>query len=89
MVLYPFFHTLQRYRYSPLHLFFTYVVPLFSVVCSFDGFVSTLRCRTPEELRELLRQPDLDVSEWEFTSGNRMMIWPFLHIYWFMGVRKQ
>ncbi|GIJ85952.1 hypothetical protein Asppvi_004823 [Aspergillus pseudoviridinutans] len=89
MVLYPFFHTLQRYRYSPLHLFFTYVVPLFSVVCSFDGFVSTLRCRTPEELRDLLRQPGLDVSGWEFTSGNRMMVWPFLHIYWFMGVRKQ
>ncbi|EAW12903.1 uncharacterized protein ACLA_013380 [Aspergillus clavatus NRRL 1] len=90
MLLYPFFHTLghRDYRFSPLHYLFTYLFPLFSVVCSFDGLVSTLRCRTPEELRDLLRQPDLDVSGWEFMAGNRMLAWPFLHIYWYMGVKK-
>lgn len=88
MVLFPFLHTITRHWTSPLHLCFTYLVPLLSFVVSFDGLVSTMRCRTPEEIRRLLDQPDLDLSGWEFNSGNRMVFWPFVNIYWYAGVKR-
>ncbi|THC94152.1 hypothetical protein EYZ11_006360 [Aspergillus tanneri] len=84
----PFIHTIFQYWNSPLHLFFTYFVPLHSFVMGFDGLVSTIRCRTPEEIDTLLRQPGLDLHGWEFRSGNRMMIMPFLHMYWYMGIKR-
>ncbi|KOC13628.1 hypothetical protein AFLA70_114g002930 [Aspergillus flavus AF70] len=89
MLLFPFWYTLCRYRHSPLHLFFTYVIPLLSLLISFDGLVSTMRCRTPEEIRALLDGPDLDLSDWEFRSGHRMLFEPFVHIYYYIGVRKE
>lgn len=89
MILFPFFHTITRYWTSPLHLYFTYLVPLLSFVVSFDGLVSTMRCRTPEEIRALLDQPGLDLNGWDFKSGNRMVFWPFVNIYWYAGVKKE
>lgn len=89
MLLFPFWYTLCRYRYSPLHLFFTYMIPLLSLLISFDGLVSTMRCRTPEEIRALLDGPDFDLSDWEFRSGHRMLFEPFVHIYYYIGVKKE
>ncbi|PLB47431.1 hypothetical protein P170DRAFT_240868 [Aspergillus steynii IBT 23096] len=88
MILFPFFHTITRYWKSPLHLYFTYLVPLLSFAVSFDGLISTMRCRTPEEIQTLLHQPDLDISGWEFKSGSRMVFWPFVNIYWYVGVKR-
>ncbi|KAF7590659.1 hypothetical protein BBP40_002550 [Aspergillus hancockii] len=88
MILFPFWHTLCRHRKSPLHLFFTYVIPVLSFVVAFDGWVSTMRCRTPQEIGDLLDQDDVELSDWEFKSGCRMLFEPFVHVYYYMGVKK-
>ena len=55
-----------------------------------DGYVSCIRGRTPEELDDLLRrQPDLDLSEWKFTSGENMVLPPFGIMYWYIGVKQK
>ncbi|KAE8387420.1 hypothetical protein BDV23DRAFT_128085 [Aspergillus alliaceus] len=88
MLLFPFWYTLCRYKSSPLHLFFTYVIPLLSILIAFDGSVSTARCRTSEEIQTLLRREDLSLSDWEFRSGHRILFKPFVHVYYFIGVRN-
>lgn len=75
--------------WSPFHLVFTYLIPLFPLYYIFDGVVSCIRGRTPEETSALLRrQPDLDLSEWELTSGEEMFLPPFGALFWYSGVKK-
>ena len=50
IVLTPFYF----YR-SPLHLIFQYLCPIIPFVVCFDGYVSSLRTRTPEEVMDLLQ----------------------------------
>lgn len=89
MFLFPFWYTLCRYWNSPRHMFFTYGIPLLSLLMSFDCLVSIMRCRTPEEIRALLDRQDLDLSGWEFKSGHRMVFAPFVYVYYYVGVRKE
>lgn len=89
MFLFPYWHTIARYRNSPLHLFFTYVIPLLPFLTAFDGLVSTIRCRTGEEIQDLLHQKDLDLSGWTCKSGNIMLYAPVVHMYYFIAVRKE
>ncbi|KAJ5769453.1 hypothetical protein N7520_004012 [Penicillium odoratum] len=89
MLLFPLWYTIARYRNSPLHLFFTYVIPLLPLLLAFDGLVSTMRCRTGEEIEGLLRQEDLDLTGWTLKSGNRILYKPFVHVYYFIGVKNE
>ena len=50
MLLTPFF-----FYDSPLHLVFTYLCPIVPFVIVFDGYVSSIRTRTPKEVMDLLR----------------------------------
>ncbi|KAJ5930101.1 hypothetical protein N7466_005594 [Penicillium verhagenii] len=89
MFLFPFWFTIAKYRNSPLHLFFTYVIPLLPLIVTFDGWVSTLRCRTGQEIQDLVCKQDLDLSGWTLKSGNRMLYEPFVHVYYYIAVKDQ
>ncbi|MCJ1251586.1 hypothetical protein MMC30_008821 [Trapelia coarctata] len=90
IVLSPFLTTFLWFRYSPLHLFFTYLIPIVPLFFAVDGYVSCIRGRTPEELGNLLQsQSDLDLSGWKFKSGEKMVLPPFGKMYWYMGVKEK
>ncbi len=57
----------------------------------FDGFMSAIRTRTPEEVEHLLQTcgTDLDVQEWEVRSGKVLFLWPFGYLHWIVGLKKQ
>ena len=79
-----------EYRWSPFHLIFTYLIPLFPFYYIFDGVVSCIRGRTPAETFGLLRrQRDLDLSEWELRSGEDVVLPPFGTLFWYSGVKKR
>ncbi|GLB02706.1 hypothetical protein AtubIFM57258_006169 [Aspergillus tubingensis] len=82
-------YTLLRFWRSPLHLIFTFVVPLAPLLMVFDGFVSIMRCRTSAELRDLVRRTDAPgLENWEFRSGKSPVMYPTTNVHWFMGVKK-
>ena len=82
IVLSPLLTTLIWFRYSPLHLFFTYLIPLVPMYFTMDGHVSCICGRTPEELSNLLnRQSDLNFREWTSMSGEKMVLPPFGMMY--------
>ncbi|THC91291.1 hypothetical protein EYZ11_009241 [Aspergillus tanneri] len=75
IVLSPFLTSLTWFRHSPLHLFFTYVIPLVQMFFAVDGYVSCIWGRTEEELTQLIRsQSDLALGGWEFTSGEDIVL---------------
>lgn len=77
------------FRNSPIHLFFTYIIPLVPLMFAIDGYVSCIRGRTNQELDGLLRkQKDLNLDGWEFKSGETNVLPPFGVMYWYVGVRK-
>lgn len=71
-------------------MFFTYIFPLVQLFFAVDGYVSCIRGRTPEEVTALIRQQkDLDISDWDFSSGEDMVLPPFGKMYWYIGTRKE
>ncbi|GJP98473.1 hypothetical protein CBS63078_3493 [Aspergillus niger] len=89
LFLIPFQYTMLRFRQSPLHLFFTYLLPFFPLLMLFDGWVSMMRCRTPDELHDLVRRSNAaDMKNWEFRSGKSAVMYPVAYVHWFMGVKK-
>lgn len=78
-----------EYRTSPFHLLFTYLIPLFPFYYIFDGVVSCIRGRTPEETSSLLhRQKGLDLKDWDLMSGEEMVLPPLGTLFWYAGVKK-
>ncbi|KAH7157674.1 hypothetical protein B0J13DRAFT_176029 [Dactylonectria estremocensis] len=67
---------------SPATLIFTYLIPILPFVLVFDGFISSLRTRTPEEVEMLLRSCGADTSRWEMTSGSERHLWPCGYLNW-------
>jgi hypothetical protein len=53
-----------------------------------DAFVSACRARTPREIARLVERTGLDVSEWEFRSGECACIPGVFFTYWFLGIKK-
>lgn len=89
VILSVFVTTLYDFYWSPIHLIFTYLIPLAPIFYAVDGYVSCTRGRTAEETWALLhRQPDLDLSEWELRSGEQTALMPFGKLYWYLGVKK-
>ena len=70
-----------RWR-SPASLLFSWLIPILPFVLVFDGYVSSLRTRTPEEVETLLRGCGADTSEWEIQSGKEMHWWPCGYLHW-------
>ena len=96
IILSPFFTTIWDWWFSPLHLFFTYIIPLIPLFYAIDGYVSCVRVRTPEETWDLLiRGTGLSKEEWEkkngwrLTSGRKVVLPPWGTLYWYAGVREE
>lgn len=73
---------------SPGHLFFTYIIPIVPFVLVFDGFVSSLRTRTPEEIRALMDQCGVSAEGWSIQSGHEQHTWPMGYMTWVIGIKK-
>ncbi|KAK3682411.1 hypothetical protein B0T22DRAFT_282777 [Podospora appendiculata] len=78
---------------SPLTLFFVYVVPILPFVLVFDGWMSALRTRTPDEVEALLRTcgadgADAEIARWQVRSGRETFMWPVGQLNWIICVRK-
>lgn len=85
MLLTPFY-----FYDSPAHLFFTYLVPLVPFVVVFDGYISSLRTRTPEEVQALMRSKvDAEtLSKWKFRSGESCHTWPIGFMNWIICTKE-
>lgn len=67
---------------SPATFIFTWIIPIIPPVLVFDGWVSSLRTREPDELEALFRNSGVDTSNWEMTSGREMHLWPIGYVNW-------
>lgn len=80
---------------SFMTLVFTYLIPVLPFVLVFDGWVSMLRTRTPEELEALLRTCGADTvaadgsSTWELRHGTTQYLRPTGYLNWFIATKKQ
>ncbi|KAF7536318.1 hypothetical protein G7Z17_g13064 [Cylindrodendrum hubeiense] len=63
-------------------LIFCWLIPILPFVIVFDGYISSLRTRTPEEVEALLRSCGADTSEWEMSSGDERHLWPCGYLSW-------
>lgn len=89
VILTPLFTTLYDFYWSPLHLLFTYVIPIVPLFYAIDGYVSCTRGRSANEVWALLgRQQGLDLTQWELRSGEQTALWPFGKLYWYSGVKR-
>jgi hypothetical protein len=76
---------------SPGHLFFTYIIPIVPFVVVFDGIVSSLRTRSPEEVQALMKScgaADGQAGAWAVKSGHERHTWPTGYLTWFIAVRE-
>ena len=76
---------------KPLHLFFTYLVPLVPFVWVFDGYISSLRTRTAEEVEELMRQAvgDDELKNWSIRSGEEVHTTGIGKLYWIIATKQR
>ncbi|EFX00518.1 hypothetical protein CMQ_7520 [Grosmannia clavigera kw1407] len=80
-----------RWR-SPMTLVFTYLLPILPFVLVFDGWMSMLRTRTPDEVAALLHScgaTPADVARWELHSGEIRHLWPCGYLKWIVCVKRQ
>ncbi|THZ24665.1 hypothetical protein D6C89_04800 [Aureobasidium pullulans] len=86
-----FLLTIFWFPYSPLHLFFTYIIPVLPFVQAWDGLVSCLRTRTFEETLALaekaLGQKAKLVSSEDTEIGERVTV-AICGDWKFVGVRR-
>lgn len=73
---------------SPGHLFFTYVIPIVPFVLVYDGYVSSLRTRTPEEVLSLMKGSSGDMDGWNIKSGHEVHTWPIGYVTWIIGIKE-
>ncbi|PKS05050.1 hypothetical protein jhhlp_008417 [Lomentospora prolificans] len=70
-------------------LFFTYIIPIIPFVLVFDGWMSGLRTRTPEEVEAMLRKhggPEAD--KWKVKSGRERHLWPCGYVNWMVCYKE-
>jgi hypothetical protein len=75
---------------SPGHLFFTYLVPIVPFIWVYDGYISCLRTRTPDEVEALLRRhvPSEKLAKWKFKSGRVCHTWPIGFLNWIICCKE-
>ena len=76
---------------DPIHLFFTYVVPVLPTVLVFDGLVSCLRTRTEGEIWGLMGRGEFEGlgSGWVMGGGERVHTFGVGKLGYFGGVRRE
>ncbi|CZR52240.1 uncharacterized protein PAC_02117 [Phialocephala subalpina] len=73
---------------SPGHLFFTYIIPIIPFVLVFDGFISSLRTRTSEEVQALMKECGASCDGWTVKSGQEQHTFPTGYMTWVIGVKQ-
>ncbi|KAG9242837.1 hypothetical protein BJ878DRAFT_513548 [Calycina marina] len=73
---------------SPGHLFFTYIIPIIPLVVVWDGLISSLRTRTPDEIEHLMKNCGADSAGWTIQSGHEQHTWPTGYMFWFIASKK-
>ncbi|OTB11132.1 hypothetical protein K445DRAFT_322319 [Daldinia sp. EC12] len=76
------------YWWSPMRLFWVYVIPVVPFVLVFDGLISCLRTRTADEVEALLRTCGANSDGWEVKSGKEQFLWPFGYLHWIICTKK-
>ncbi|KAL2759471.1 hypothetical protein ACRALDRAFT_1067716 [Sodiomyces alcalophilus JCM 7366] len=69
-------------------LVFTYLVPVLPFVVVFDGWVSCLRTRTPDEVRTLMKTCGASSVDWDVRSGSEVHLWPCGYLHWIIATKK-
>ena len=76
-----------RWR-SPMTLVFTYLLPVLPFVLVVDGWISSLRTRTPNEVEALLRTCGAAGAErWVIQSGEARHCWPCGNVNWIVCLK--
>jgi len=88
MGLLMFFITPFYFWRSPTHLFFTYIIPVIPFVLVFDGYISSLRTRSPGEIQALMNQCGASCEGWTIKSGNEMHTFPTGYMTWIIAVKN-
>lgn len=74
---------------DPVHLIFTYLIPIVPFVVVFDGFISSLRTRTGEEIKSMIDNVNMHASQdWEIRWGSEWHTWPIGEMTWVIGVKN-
>ncbi|KAE8453223.1 hypothetical protein EG329_011290 [Mollisiaceae sp. DMI_Dod_QoI] len=73
---------------SPGHLFFTYIIPIIPFVLVFDGFISSMRTRTSEEVQALMKECGASCNGWTVKSGQEQHTFPTGCMTWVIGVKE-
>lgn len=79
-----------RWR-SPGTLFWTWVVPVLPFVLVWDGWMSSVRTRTVDEVQDLMRACGADEQElkkWNVRSGRRTHLPPWADVNWIIATRS-
>jgi len=78
------------FLHSPGHLFFTYIVPIVPFIWVYDGYISCIRTRTPEEVRDLMRKrvPSDELERWSFKTGTVRHTWPIGFLNWIICYKE-
>ncbi|KAG9251300.1 uncharacterized protein F5Z01DRAFT_728821 [Emericellopsis atlantica] len=63
-------------------LIFMWFIPIIPFVLVWDGWISALRTREPDEVEALLRSCGADSSKWEIKSGSQQHLWPVGYVDW-------
>lgn len=77
---------------DPVHLFFTYVLPIVPAVLVFDGYVSSLRTRGLGEVLGLLGpegglRREEALEGWDVRRGEEFHTWPIGKASWIVGTK--
>jgi len=73
---------------SPGHLFFTYIIPILPFVIVFDGYISSLRTRSADEVQALMKECGASCDGWTVRSGQEQHTWPTGYMTWVIGVKE-
>ncbi|TVY30955.1 hypothetical protein LHYA1_G000255 [Lachnellula hyalina] len=72
---------------SPGHLFFTYIIPIIPFVLVFDGYISSLRTRSAEEVQAMMKECGASCDGWTVKNGAEQHTWPTGYMTWIIGVK--
>ena len=73
---------------SPGHLFFTYIIPIIPFVLVFDGYISSLRTRTSDEIQALMKECGASTDGWTVKSGSAVHTWPTGYMSYVIGIKE-
>ncbi|KAG0651441.1 hypothetical protein D0Z07_1939 [Hyphodiscus hymeniophilus] len=73
---------------SPGHLFFTYIIPIIPFVLVFDGYISSLRTRSAEEVQALMKECGTSCDGWTVKNGQEQHTFPTGYMTWVIGIKE-